>query len=120
LTLPVGLAWESFGEAKGGAGGDRYRFYGQDSWKLTPRFTLVHAGEIVANESMMRQFGSGASASIGNALAPSRGGSDVHLHVEGNVFHGTPDQRYVQSFIDSVITQLRNSSRTWAFNPTGK
>jgi len=39
---------------------------------------------------------------------------------DGATFHGVPDQHYVSQIMDNAVRQLRNSSRTWAFNPTGQ
>jgi hypothetical protein len=43
-----------------------------------------------------------------------------NVNFDGAKFHGVPDQRYVSQIMDSAVRQLRNSSRTWAFNPTGQ
>jgi hypothetical protein len=42
-----------------------------------------------------------------------------NVNFDGATFYGVPDQRYVSQIMDSAVWQLRNSSRTWAFNPTG-
>jgi hypothetical protein len=31
-----------------------------------------------------------------------------------------PDQRYVNSIMDTAVRSLRNASRSWAFNPKGR
>ena len=68
---------------------------------------------------MARQMGHGAMKGVGESLSASRGTGDVHLHMENNTFHGVPDASYVTSIMNQAVTQLRNSSRTWAFNPLG-
>jgi hypothetical protein len=74
---------------------------------------LVHEGETVAGKSLMRGIGEGLTATSG-VNAP------VNVTLTGNTFHGVPDQRYVQSIFNNAVTQLRNSSRSWAFNPKGQ
>jgi hypothetical protein len=37
---------------------------------------------------------------IGEQLAAAGTGGEEHLHIEGNTFHGVPDQRYVSSIIE--------------------
>lgn len=104
---------------------------------------MVHGGEIVANESMMRNLGQGIALGntaetmrhmaaltasgprvnaaevmqlLANAPSKTAGGT---VSFDGATFHGVPDQRYVGQIMDSAVRQLRNSSRSWAFNPTG-
>jgi hypothetical protein len=113
----------------------------------TAHRAIVHGGEIVANESMMHSLGTGlgeantaatmrsvagltaAGANMGRMaatqdvaaqLASRNVASGGTVSFQGAVFHGVPDQRYVGSIMDNAVRQLRNSSRTWAFNPTGQ
>jgi len=107
---------------------------------------VVHGGELVANESMMRSLGAGVAVGSAQAAIHSAqglnagGGGDASalqgvadslqsrsaagppqtVSFQGAVFHGVPDQRYVQGIMDQAVTQLRNSSRSWAFNPKGQ
>jgi hypothetical protein len=74
---------------------------------------VIHAGETVANKNILRGIGEGLSGGSG-VNAP------VQLNFDGAVFHGTPDQRFVNTIMNTVVTNLRNSSRTWAFNPKGQ
>ena len=75
---------------------------------------IIHAGETVASKNIMQGVGEGLSASA------TGGGTQVVNSFDGATFHGVPDQRYVSGIMDNAVRQLRQSSRTWAFNPTGK
>jgi hypothetical protein len=105
---------------------------------------VVHAGEIVASESIIRNAGaslltigaslgrtagswagldaSAAIKGIGDRLSARSGvnAAPMVMNMDGAIFHGVPDQRYVNSVMDTAVRSLRNSSRTWAFNPTGQ
>jgi hypothetical protein len=95
---------------------------------------MVHGGEVIANKQMLQTIGASLSTGatvdmratnaqlqgIGDQLSAKATGGDTHLHMDGAVFHGVPDQRYVNSIMDTAVRSLRNSSRTWAFNPTGQ
>jgi hypothetical protein len=76
---------------------------------------LIHAGETVASKNIMQGVGEGLSAN-----ATGSGVSNNNINFDGAVFHGVPDRRYVGSIMDSAVRQLRQSSRTWAFDPTGR
>jgi hypothetical protein len=43
----------------------------------------------------------------------------VHLHVEGNTFHGVPDARHIQNFMDGAVRQLRNVKQELGLQPHG-
>jgi hypothetical protein len=82
---------------------------------------VIHSGEVVANAAMMKHVGGAMLDNIGAQLgaAPAKtAGPSVSF--DGAVFHGTPSPQYVQSLMNNAVGQLRNSSRTWAFNPTGQ
>jgi hypothetical protein len=76
---------------------------------------LVHAGETVASKNIMQ--GVGESLSAGGA---GSGGGNQIVSFDGATFHGVPDSRYVSGIMNNAVRQLRQSSRTWAFDPTGK
>jgi hypothetical protein len=83
---------------------------------------VIHQGEVVANAAMLANIGAGgarAMQGIGDRLAAGASGGGGTVSFDGAVFHGVPDQRYVSSIMDTAVRGLRNSSRTWAFNPTG-
>jgi hypothetical protein len=81
---------------------------------------IIHSGEVVANAAMMKHIGGAMLDNIGAQLgaAPAKTGATVSF--DGAVFHGAPSPQYVQSLMNNAVGQLRNSSRTWAFNPTGQ
>jgi hypothetical protein len=41
------------------------------------------------------------------------------ISFDGATFHGVPDQRYVSTCWGYYGQNVSNSTRTWAFNPTG-
>jgi hypothetical protein len=108
---------------------------------------IVHKGEVVANAHMMRQLGestthmtgadifrmvAGLSASsdlhrtqtreINEQLAKSNAAAQggTHVHMDGANFYGTPGPTFISGMMNQVVRDLRMSSRTWAFNPTGQ
>jgi hypothetical protein len=74
---------------------------------------VVHAGETIAGKNIMQNVGESLNAQ-------ATGGGTQIISFDGATFHGVPDQRYVSSIMNSAVRSLRQSSRTWAFNPTGQ
>src|SRR5262249_19649942 len=73
---------------------------------------VIHAGETVASAEIMHNVGAGLAAAgalqvpdmrsttaalqgIGDQLSTASAAGETHVHIEGNTFHGVPDQRYV-------------------------
>jgi hypothetical protein len=75
---------------------------------------VIHAGETVASNNILQ--GIGATLSSGNVV----NNAPPTVSFDGAVFHGVPDQRYVNSIMDTAVRSLRMASRSWAFNPQGK
>jgi hypothetical protein len=83
---------------------------------------VVHQGEVVANATLLNNIGRGGAAAMmemGSRLSAGAKSGGGTVSFDGAVFHGVPDQNYVSQIMNSAVHQLRQSSRTWAFNPTG-
>jgi hypothetical protein len=84
---------------------------------------MIEAGEVVANQKVMEELGPSVMNYIGKNLSGSATVNTIAanptISFDGAVFHGVPDQRYVNTFMNEVTRSLRNSSRSWAFNPQG-
>jgi hypothetical protein len=99
----------------GGGGG-----YQQGGHVAASGMAMVHAGEVIANEKIMQNIGK-QMAGVGGMLTQAEPKmSNTTLSFDGAVFHGVPDQRYVNSVMDTAVRSLRAASRTWAFNPKGQ
>jgi hypothetical protein len=99
----------------GGGGG-----YQEGGHVAASGMAMVHAGEVIANEKMMQNIGKQMAGVGGMLTAAEPKMSNTTLSFDGAVFHGVPDQRYVNSVMDTAVRSLRAASRTWAFNPKGQ
>ena len=63
----------------------------------------IHAGEVIANEQIMRNVGK-ELAGVGGMLTTAEPKIASHtVSFDGAVFHGVPDQRYVNSIFDTAV-----------------
>jgi hypothetical protein len=90
----------------------------------------IHAGEVIANQTIMENIGKGlhgmrtdylrgVTNSIGAQLSSRTSGGDTHMHLEANNWYGNFTQEHANSIMNTAVRELRQASRTWAFNPTG-